>query len=225
MRRERAVIGVLLLSVCFISPMRTAAVSNTTFSDSMLIPTDSEVSTEFLTEAEDGGYIQNFAVSDTGSIAICINSDCVNFYQKDGTFLYAVRYYSSGMSRVFWYKDNPVIYLVRGNLCLIPYEAHQSIEVWEFTGSESDLLSETVFTNCSVNGTFYQMLPSDSFLSRSKGYQLVMQNSGETQQVIYTDKKDARNAVFRLLLIIAVFLGTAVAIWKNIRLWRDLMHL
>ncbi|MBQ7486450.1 MAG: hypothetical protein IJT77_03035 [Clostridia bacterium] len=224
----RKYLPVMLLSVffvCALPVLHTTAASNASFSGQILVPTEADVYTEFLTVATNGGCIQNFAISDEGQIAVCTKGNYVNVYRRDGSFSYGVRYVTSGDSRVFWNEEQLVIYLVRGELCLLPDEAVQSISVWEFTGSGSDLLTQTVFTNCAVNGTFYQMLPSDFPLSRSKGYQLVMQTGGGAKQVIYTDTMDKRNAFIRLLIITFVCLFVVFGIWKNLRIWKDLAHL
>ena len=220
--------NVIVLSVffaCSMSILQAAAASHQTFSGQMLAFDEADVYTEFQTVATNGGCIRNFAVSDEGQIAVCIQGNRVNVYRTDGSFSYAVRYVTSGESVVFWDEEQPVIYLVRGDLCLLPDVSDQSISVWKFTGSGSDLLTQTVFTNCAVNGTFYQMLPSDFPLSRSKGYQLVMQTGGGAQQVIYTDTNDTRNAVLRAFAIVGVCLFAVVCIWKNLRIWKDIAHL
>ena len=221
-------LNVVLLSVffaCTMTMLHAAAASHPSFSGQMLASDEADVYTEFLAVATNGGCIQSFAVSDEGQIAVCIKGNRVNVYRSDGSFSYAVRYVTSGESRVFWDEEQPVIYLVRGDLCLLPDEAAQSISVWKYTGSGSDLLTQTVFTNCAVNGTFYQMLPSDFPLSRSKGYQLVMQTGGGAQQVIYTDTKDARNAVLHWVGIVGACLIAAIGIRKNLRIWKDLAYL
>lgn len=157
-------------------------------------------------------FIENFDVSDSGDILICLENQTVNVYDSNGMFRFTIEYDSnSSSSMAFWHGNNIVIYIFREHICVFFNEDGTLAEIYEFGGNSSDLINGVIkkkkitVGNCTYTSEKSNILVSLS----SRDNQLTKQNNttGEIETIYIYKKAGYRMLKFSIgiVLFISVF--------------------
>lgn len=90
-------------------------------------------------------FIENFDVSTSGEVLICLENEVVNVYDASGAFRYAIEYDSNhSSSMAFWDENNIVIYIFREHICAFFDEDGSLDNIYEFSGDSSNLINHVL---------------------------------------------------------------------------------
>lgn len=164
-------------------------------------------------------FIENFDISDSGDILICLENQTVNVYDSNGVFRFTIEYDSnSSSSMAFWYGNNIVIYIFREHICAFFNEDGTLTEIYEFKGDSSELINHVIKKNkITVDNYTYTSDKSNilAFLS-SRDNRLTKQNltTGEIETIYIYKKAGYRMLKFSIgiVLFISVFVLAALYI-------------
>lgn len=216
--KQLLVFAVLIVLLFIIIPVDVhAKINGSIFNDSVLNESDEESEVSVSYEKENAGSIQNYDVSASGKLLICLKGNQVNVYDENGKFEYAIQYDTSGKSFCFWWDDKIVIYIVRGTYCMV--FDHTETEVYDFTGDIRQLILNVSARVQYYNDFTYYVEEPLSILDDSLGYKLIKteKTSGE-QETVYNNKNAMRETitlnVFIFGFIILWIIGIIVAIFK-----------
>lgn len=157
-------------------------------------------------------FIENFDISDSGDILICLENQTINVYDDKGKFKFAIEYDSnSSSSMAFWQESNIVIYIFREHICVFFHEDGTLDEIYEFGGDSSGLINgvlkkkKITIDDCTYSSGKSNVL---LFLS-SRDNQLTKQNNitGEIETIYSYKKAGYRMLKFSIgiILFISVF--------------------
>lgn len=158
-------------------------------------------------------FIENFDISDSGDILICLENQTVNVYDNNGKFKFAIEYDSnSSSSMAFWQESNIVIYIFREHICVFFHEDGTLDEIYKFGGDSSSLINsvikkkEITIDDCTYTSGKSNVLV---FLS-SRDNQLTKQNNitNEIETIYIYKKAEFRMVKFSIgiILFISVFI-------------------
>lgn len=159
-------------------------------------------------EASDA-FIYNFDVSDSGKIIIALKNNTANIYDSEGCFEYCLNYsdISSGCI-TFWYNDNIIIYVFRGDTFIFLSEDGIIEKTCKFNGNESQLINTV--TNTSVN-------EFDNYkYNAEKGNTLIKLLSFERNQLVQTN---TNNGDTKIIFLYKGATGRVLKAWGVILLW------
>lgn len=206
-----SIIALLLL----ITPVNAyAQVDNSLFNDSFLKKANDEIYISISYEEDNTYSIQNYDLSKSGEMIICLKDNRINVYNNNGEFQYAINYYTSGKSLCFWWNDKIVIYIVRGSQCIIL--DNMKANTYDYTGEIGQLIQKASEPIKYYKEYTYSVEKSNSKLDDSLGYMLIRtHNPSGQQEIMYMNSEDCQNSilldlsiiVFIVLWIIGVFIA------------------
>ncbi len=211
-------VTLLFVLLIFLLPLHCSAIetSEIYLSDDDLTTYADQARKEDFYKTDDetqDAFIENFDVSNSGNILICLENDTVQIYDEDGTFQFAILYDSNGSgSMAFWNEENIVIYIYREHICVF-FDADGTLgEIYEFNGDSTSLINSVLKKGAITLGDYtYSSEKSNFFvLLSSRDNQLTKQNNltGEINTIYLY--KAAGYRMVKFSIKIALFISIIV---------------